>query len=114
MIRYLFYTWALIILCSAASNANTNPVHCKNKDASVSAIEIYLSSIGYDNETEVAEIFVDFLVMENDDLYTVDFMVDEKGEIIVLSKEFEEEYYKVNTYSTKLMKKYSSAVAQII
>jgi hypothetical protein len=40
-------------------------------------------------------------------------MVTEEGEVIILSKEFEEECYKVKNYSTVLLKKYTSEVAMI-
>ena len=47
------------------------------------------------------------------DLYTIDFMVTEDNELIILSKDFEEEYYKVDHYTSAYMQKTVVPVATV-
>lgn len=112
MIHYFLHSWAVILLFTVNTKANTNNIE-EDITTAIGIIESYLSSVDYENTEETVDIFTELLIVENDDLYTVDFMVTEEGEVIILSKEFEEEYYKVKNYSTVLLKKYTSEVAMI-
>ena len=79
-----------------------------------SKIDTYLTSIDYHNTKETATIFVNFIVAENDNLYTVDFMVTENDEVIVLSKTEEDEFYRVDKYNANFMSQYSVPVSSIM
>lgn len=77
-------------------------------------IEHYLDEIDFSNKEGAATIFVDLLISEKGDLYNVDFMVTGKNKVLVLSKEYEEEYYRVGEYSARNTRKYSVPVSYIL
>jgi hypothetical protein len=60
-----------------------------------------------------ATIYTHFLVKEEGFIYTVDFMVTSNGDITILTKEIEEEYYKVNLFNAKHVEKYSVVIPTI-
>jgi len=100
----------LFIAFSLSAN---NIIDCNKKSPANCKIKSYLSSINFNSAAETATIFSNFLVNENGDLFTIDFMITDDGEIEILSKDYEEEYYKVDLYSTVNMIKYSFPVASI-
>jgi len=85
----------------------------KNADV-VNKIENYLSKIDYKSNKSKADIFINFIIKEEKELYTVDFMVTEKDGIVVLSKEQDGEYYRVKSYNSKFVRKYSVPVTNIL
>jgi hypothetical protein len=76
-------------------------------------IEQYVKTIDKSEINSSATIYTHFLVKEEGFIYTVDFMVTSNGKITVLSKEIEEEYYKVDLFNAKLVEKYSVAIPTI-
>lgn len=114
MIRLDFFTWAAIILFAlSTANANTNHILKPEGGGAMCKIQQYLSSIPQDCKPGEACIYLDFLVAEHGELYNIDFMVTEDGKVTVLSVEFEEEYYKVNNYSSHLVKRVETPLALI-
>lgn len=112
MIRYTFYLCTVYILTSALANANTNTIEdCYNTVEC--NIQSYLSSVELDQDDETATVFTNFLIEDEGDLYNVDFMMTEDRDFTVLSVEIEEEFYKVDSYSTQLLQSYEIDVAQI-
>lgn len=85
----------------------------KDEKSVSTKIEAYLSTVTLDLQTESVIVYSDFLIKENNNIYTVDFLVTAKGEVVVLNKNHEDEYYKMDTYSTKKLKQHSVAVATV-
>ncbi len=103
----------LFIFSTLTVTANTNINSIEGKNAVSSKIVNYLSTINFTHDIETVTIFSDFLINENGDLYNVDFMVNEIGEILILTTEIEEEFYKVNSYSSMHLEQYSFPVAYV-
>jgi hypothetical protein len=74
------------VLCTLSAPANTDSNPTKVKDAISSKIVSYLSTIDYSHDLETVSIFSDFLFNENGDLFNVDFMINEKGEMLIYPK----------------------------
>jgi len=84
------------------------------KSSTVSSeIESYLEQSGFTYDSGSATIFTNFIVKENNDLYTIDFMVTEDNELIILSKDLEEEFYRVDHFTSEYMKKHVVPVAKV-
>ncbi|MFT6337694.1 MAG: hypothetical protein ACJATI_004459 [Halioglobus sp.] len=76
-------------------------------------MEQYVKTIDKSEINSSATIYTHFLVKEEGFIYTVDFMVTSNGEITILTKEIEEEYYKVNLFNAKFVQKYSVVIPTI-
>ena len=103
----LFFTGNLLFASS------TNTLLKPDANETTLTIENFLSTVDYSAEANTAVIFSDFLIKENNDFYRVDFLLTESGEFIILNKELDEEYHIMDSYSSKNLKKYSFAVANI-
>jgi len=103
----------LFLLATLTSNAASSFNIADDKKTISSKIVNYLSSIKFTHDTETITMFSDFLINEEGELYNVDFIINEKGEILILNTEIEEEFYKVDSYSTKHLQKYTFPVAYI-
>ncbi len=103
----------VFLLSTFTTFASTASMEIEAPDTVSSKIESYLSTIDFNSDEELVTIFSNFLINENGDLYTVDFMITENEEIVVLSMDYEEEYYKVDSYSTRNMVQYSFPVAHV-
>lgn len=77
-------------------------------------IEQYVKSIDLSKDEAPATIFTHFLVKEDGWIYTVDFMVTSDGEIIILSKELEECFYKVDLFNAEHVQKSSIATPTVL
>ena len=93
--------------------ADTTTVVEHHQDLTVK-IENYLLSIDYENRVDTATIFTNFIVKERGEIFNVDFMVTEKEEIVLLSKEQDDEFYRVDSYNSKFVRKYSVPVTNIL
>ena len=102
-----------VVLVSFSTTLTAGSIKCEEGAVVPCEIESYLEDSGFNYNASSATIFSNFIVKENNDLYTIDFMVTEDNELIILSKEFEEEYYKVEHYSSKFMEKHIVPVANV-
>ena len=105
--------FALAFISIFTFSANADTTNTENVKELTSNIEKFISTLDQTNATGSATIFVNLLVSQDGDLYNVDFMVADDGEVVILSKEFEEEFYKVDTFSTRFLEKYTVAVTNI-
>ena len=113
MLRFKFYLSAAIFFYALSLNASSEVTPTVTEDITTIEIKAFLSTLDCNKGKDPASIFIDLLVKENGEIYTIDFMVTEEGNIIVLSKEVEEEYYKIQSFSTKKLKQYALPVALI-
>lgn len=105
---------AVVLLSSIfATAANAGTTKCEEEAVVPCQIETYLTAVDFSQKTETVTIFSNFLVKEKGELYNVDFMVSENGEIIVISKEYEEEFYRVDEYNSNFMEQYTVPVALV-
>lgn len=88
------------------------PEASSNKEVT-KKIQTFLTSIDYSHLNNEATVFNNFIVSEDGDLFNVDFMITENDEIVVLSKDYEEEYYKVELYNSNFTTQYSLPVAYV-
>jgi len=108
----VIFTFLSIFSFSVLANPHNSEEHTAEV---TSKIENYLSTIDYSNNGDSVTVFVNFIISEHGDLYSVDFMVSEKEEIVVLSKELEDEFYRVDSlFNSKFVKKYSVPVTNIL
>jgi hypothetical protein len=107
------YLVMAFLMLAITLSANNNSIACDMKNSVTCKIESYLSSMDLNLKAETVTIFSNFIVNQNGDLLTIDFMITEDGNIEILSKNFEEEYYKVDTYNTVNLEQYSFPVAQV-
>ena len=103
-------TLAFLSIISLSAFADTTSVD--ESATLINKIENYISTIDQ-NQNTGATLYTHFLVKENGFIYSVDFMLTETGEIIVLSKEDEEEFYSMDSFSADHIEKYQVAVADI-
>ena len=113
MVRLDYFFWAVFTLSALLANANHTPLSIDNDMSIHENINSYLSTINYELEDETVGVFSDFLVVENEDLYNVDFMLSDDGEVMILSKEYEVEFYKVDHYSTQFLKTQTIKIAKV-
>jgi hypothetical protein len=102
-----------IVLMSSSSLLTAGSTKCAEGKVVPCEIESYLEDSGFNYNASSATIFSNFIVKENDELYTIDFMVTEDNELIILSKNLEEEFYKVDSYSSKYMQRHVVPVANV-
>lgn len=112
--KHLKSLLSLSLIIAFISSTSALPAHPNHTESINSTIEHFLTDIDFESDGKNATIFVDFIISDNGDLYTVDFVVTESDEVIVLSEDFEEEWYRVDSYSTVNMKKYSVPVFNIL
>jgi hypothetical protein len=103
-------TLAFLSIISLSAFADTTSVD--ESATLINKIENYISTIDQDKSAG-ATLYAHFLVKENGFIYSVDFMLTETGEIIVLSKDDEEEFYRVDSFNADHIEKYNIAVADI-
>jgi hypothetical protein len=110
-IIYSIFTLLIFSLFSVSAFADT--LNIDNTRQLKTKIEQYVKTIDKSEINSSATIYTHFLVKEEGFIYTVDFMVTSNGEITILTKEIEEEYYKVNLFNAKLVEKYSVVIPTI-
>lgn len=101
---------ALISIISVSAFADTTSVN--HATSLISKIEKYVSSIDLDPNNGTT-LYSHFLVKEDGFIFAIDFMLSETGEIIVLSKDYETEFYRVEEYNADHIKSYRLAVPSI-
>lgn len=91
--------------------ANISP---ESNQSLESMIKEYIQTSDYEANKSQADIFTNFIILENGERYAVDFMLTADGKIDVISKKSEFEYYRVDgKYNAKFVQKYSVPVSTI-
>ena len=113
--KHLIYsTFTLLIFSMISISAFADTLNVENTKELKTKIEQYVTSIDQSEMDGSATIYTHFLVKEEGDIYTVDFMVTSDGKITILTKDIEEEYYRVDLFNAKLVEKYSVALPTIM
>ena len=113
MKHLIFSTFTLIIFSLFSISAFADTLNIDKTKELKTKIEQYVKTIDQSEMDNSATIYTHFLVKEEGFIYTVDFMVTDNGEITILTKDIEEEYYKVNLFNAKHVEKYSVAIPTI-
>ena len=109
--KNLIYSAVTLFIFSMFSiSAFADTLTIENTKELKTKIEQYVTTIDQSELDGTATIYTHFLVKEEGEIYTVDFMVTSDGTITILNKEIEEEYYRVDIFNAKLVEKYSVAL----
>ena len=112
--KHLIYsTFTLLIISMFSISAFADTLNIKNTKELQTKIEQYVNTVDQAEMDGSATIYTHFLVKEEGDIYTVDFMVTSNGKITILTKDIEEEYYRVDLFNANLVEKYTVAVPTI-
>jgi len=112
--KHLIYSiFTLLIFSMVSVSAFADTLNVDNTKELTTKIEQYVKTIDQPEMDGSATIYTHFLVKEEGYIYTIDFMVTSNGKITVLTKDIEEEYYRVDLFNAKLVEKYSVAVPTI-
>jgi hypothetical protein len=114
MKNLIYSTFTILIFSIFSISAFADTLSIENTKELKTKIEQYVNTIDQTNIDGSTTIYTHFLVKEEGDIYTVDFMVTSNGKIIVLTKDIEEEYYRVDLFNAKQVEKYSVAVPTIM
>ena len=104
----LFILSLFSISAMADTSSGDNNKELKTK------IDHYVKSNDLSKMDASATIYSHFLIKEDSLIYTIDFMITTDGEIIILSKELEEDFYKVDLFNAKHVKTTSVATPTIL
>lgn len=110
-LKYSIFALLIVSMFSVSSFADTLTVETTKE--LTTKIEQYVNTIDESVTEGSATIYTHFLVKEEGFIYTVDFMVTDNGKITVLTKDIEEEYYRVDLFNATQVEKYSLAVPTI-
>jgi hypothetical protein len=110
-LKSIIIAFTFLTIFSFSANADT--LNIENIKDITSNIEEYISTVDQTNTAGYATIYVNLLMTQNGDLHTVDFMVTDEGEVVILSNEYEDEFYRVETFSSKLVEKYTVSISTI-
>ena len=113
MKNLIFSTFTLLVFSLFSVSAFADTTNVDNTKQLETKIEQYVKTIDQSEVGSSATIYTHFLVKEEGFIYTVDFMVTSNGNITILTKDIEEEYYKVDLFNAKLVEKYSVAIPTI-
>ena len=113
MKHLIFSTFTLIIFSLFSISAFADTLNIDKTKELKSKIEQYVKTIDHSEMGNSATIYTHFLVKEDGFIYSIDFMVTSNGEITILTKDIEEEYYKVNLFNAKHVEKYSVTIPTI-
>ena len=112
--KHIIYSTVTILIFSLFSiSAFADTINIDKTKELKTKIEQYVKTIDKSEMNNSATIYTHFLVKEEGFIYTVDFMVTSNGDITILTKEIEEEYYKVNLFNAKHVEKYSVVIPTI-
>ena len=111
-LKYSLFTLLIFSMFSISAFADT--LNIENIKELKTKIEQYVKTIDQSEKDGSATIYTHFLVKEEGDIYTVDFMVTSDDKITILTKDIEEEYYRVDLFNAKLVEKYSVALPTIV
>ncbi len=106
-------TFTLLVFSMFSISAFADTTNVDNTKELETKIEQYVKTIDNSELSTSATIYTHFLVKEEGFIYTIDFMVTSNGKITVLSKDIEEEFYKVDLFNANLVEKYSVAIPTI-
>ena len=112
MIRWDYFFWAIFFLSAASTNASAPALNNYCENAIMHEINSFIQD-EFHSESESNVVFHNFLVNQSGDLYTVDFMLTQEGETVILDSAFELEFYKVNGHSTEILKYYECDSVEI-
>lgn len=110
-LKSLLIAFTFLGILSMFSFTRTNTMD--NRAEVTSKIEKFLSNSNYTVKAGEAVVYSNFLISEEGFIYNVDFLTD-GDEIVVLSKDLEKEYYRVEAYNSKIMQMHSVPVTQIL
>ena len=113
MKNLIYSTFTLLIFSLFSVSAFADTTNVDNTMELKTKIEQYVKTIDNSELSTSATIYTHFLIEEEGFIYTIDFMVTSNGNITVLSKDIEEEFYKVDLFNAKLVEKYSVAIPTI-
>ena len=113
MKNLIYSTFTLVIISMFSITSFADTLNIDNTKELTTKIEQYVKTIDQSEMDGSATIYTHFLVKEEGDIYTIDFMVTGNGKITILTKEIEEEYYRVDLFNAKLVEKYSVAIPTI-
>jgi hypothetical protein len=114
MKHLLYSTFTLLIISMFSISAFADTLSVDKTKELTTKIEQYVTTVDQSEMDGSATIYTHFLVKEEGDIYTVDFMVTDNGKITILSKDVEKEYYRVDLYNAELVEKYSVAIPTIV
>ena len=113
--KHLIYSiFTLLIFSLFSISAFADTLNIEDTKELKTKIEQYITTIDQPELDGSATIYTHFLVKEEGDIYTVDFMVTNDGKITILTKEIEEEYYRVDIFNSKFVEKYSITIPTIV
>ena len=105
----------VVLVCSTLSfNAIADTLYMEPTKELETKIEQYVTTVDQLNTNGDATIYTNLLVKEDGLIYTVDFMVSNDGDITVLNKEEEDEFYKVDLFNAKYVERYEISVPSIV
>ncbi|MFT6782760.1 MAG: hypothetical protein ACJA1A_002696 [Saprospiraceae bacterium] len=113
MKKLIYSTFTLLIISMFSISAFADTLTVDNTKELKTKIERFVKTIDNSELSNSATIYTHFLVKEEGFIYTIDFMVTSDGKITVLSKDIEEEYYRVDIFNAKHVEKYSVAIPTI-
>jgi hypothetical protein len=113
MKNIIYYTFTLLVFSLFSVSAFGDTLNINPAKELKTKIEQYVKTIDKSELSSTATIYTHFLVKEEGFIYTIDFMVTSNGEITILTKDIEEEYYKVDLFNAKHVEKYSIAIPTI-
>ena len=107
MKHLIISTFTLIIFSMFSVSAFADTLDIDKTKELKTKIEQYVKTIDHSEMGSSATIYTHFLVKEEGFIYTVDFMVTNNGDITILTKDLEEEYYRVDLFNAMHVEKYS-------
>ena len=113
MKHLIFSTFTLIVFSLFSISAFADTLDIDKSIELKTKIEQYIKTIDHSEMSSTATIYTHFLVKEEGLIYTVDFMVTDNDKITILTKDIEEEYYRVGLFNAKHVEKYSVPMATI-
>lgn len=112
--KHLTFSTITLFIFSISSLASfTDTTSIDKSNELKTKIEQYVKTIDHSEMANKATIYTHFLIKEEGFIYSIDFMVTSNGEITILTKEIEEEYYKIDLFNAKHMKKYTVSMPTI-
>ena len=111
-LKQSIFTVLIISMFSISAFADTLDI--ENTQELKTKIEQYVKTVDQPEMDGSATIYTHFLVKEEGFIYSIDFMVTSNGQITILTKELEKEYYKVDLFNAKHVEKYTVAMPIIV
>ncbi len=112
LIKSCLMTLTLAALISTISFAHSP--HGEDHPEVETNITKYLDSAELALQKGSVLVITNFIVKEHGEIYSVDFLVTDNREVIILSKKKDDEYYRVSTYNPQFVKQYSVPVSDIV